>query len=187
MDHGTAISQSTSTRQKDTQLSISVLVCFAIGTFGARPTHPRLTYPNAAWLLFSGCLGRFSFPVKEIHSLDGHTQSCLDVGHSEAKATEFDRMKTVDVGILYPHEVFAALYHFEGGVLFNSLMTGAPADPQLQKDITSVLSNLFFGMGLKNVLCLDPLTIQLRSCRNIGSTTLTLRKPSMIYGVMMRR
>ena len=35
-------------------------------------------------------------------------------------------MKTVKIGILLPHEIFAHFYHYQNGDLFYAIMTGTP-------------------------------------------------------------
>lgn len=38
-------------------------------------------------------------------------------------------MRTVKMGLILPHEVLSAFYHFRNGDLFYAIMTGTPSEP----------------------------------------------------------
>lgn len=44
-------------------------------------------------------------------------------------------MKTVKLGILLPHEIFSALYHFGSGDLFHALALGTPEEPKQERKV----------------------------------------------------
>lgn len=82
------------------------------------------------------------------------------------RVTEHSRMESVKLGLLLPHEIFSALYHYESGVLFHSLMTGTPSETQqhakqIEPQQTAFATSVPVHGGIVYVLA-----EQQRSCRH---------------------
>lgn len=66
---------------------------------------------------------------------------------AQANAPVTAKQKTVRVGLLLPHEIFSAFYHFNNGELFYSLLTGPPDAAKLRFVSFPVRCKLGNGLG----------------------------------------
>ena len=84
------------------------MICFFLTLSGLNGEKVFLTYRNI--FVWGGCLGKVKF-LSSVH---------------EANAPEHSKMDKVKLGMLLPHEVASAFYHFRSGDLFFGLLTGTP-------------------------------------------------------------